>query len=117
MVMGGVALAAGALGVGIALKRRKTPEEKERQRRLLINARGRITEGSLVQQLEQGGRRLLCFQYSVAQVTYNAAQDITTLSHAVHLEGVCDGMPARVKYDPQNPSNSIVICENWSGLE
>lgn len=117
MMMGGVALAAGALGVGIALKRRKTPEEKERQRRLQINARGRITEGSLVHQLEQEGRRLLCFQYSVAQVTYNAAQDITTLSHAVRLEGVCDGMPARVKYDPKNPSNSIVICENWSGLE
>ena len=116
MVMGGVALAAGALGVGIALKRRKTPEEKERARRLKINARGRITDGSLVQQVEQEGRRLLCFQYSVAQVTYNAAQDITTLSHVIRLEGICDGLPARVKYDPQNPSNSIVICETWSGL-
>ena len=116
MVVGGVALAAGALGVGIVLKRRKTPEEKERLRRLQINARGRITEGSLIQQVEQGGQRLLCFQYSVAQVTYTAAQDITALSHVIRLEGICDGMPARVKYYPQNPSDSIVVCETWSGL-
>jgi len=24
--------------------------------------------------------------------------------------------PASVKYDPRNPANSIVLCEQWSGL-
>jgi hypothetical protein len=24
--------------------------------------------------------------------------------------------PALVKFDPRNPANSIVICEEWSGL-
>jgi len=24
--------------------------------------------------------------------------------------------PAQVKFDPRNPANSIVLCEEWSGL-
>jgi hypothetical protein len=24
--------------------------------------------------------------------------------------------PALVKFDPRNPANSIVLCEDWSGL-
>ena len=117
LILGAAALAAGSLGIGLYLKGRKTPEEKERQRRLLLNLRGRIAEGSLLQLVEQDGRRLLCYQYSVSQVSYSAAQDITTLRPLVRLEGICDGVPARVKYDPQNPSDSIVVCEKWNGLE
>jgi len=63
---------------------------------------------------------VLVYEYSVSQVTYNAAQDISTIaetvSQTVQVDGICDGLPARVKYDPQNPSDSIVVCEKWSGV-
>ncbi len=116
-LLAGVIVAAGALLIGLSRRRRKAPHELERERRLQINAKGRIAEGSLVQVVQSGtGGRLLCYQYTVAGVTYNAAQDITALRHIVRLDGVCEGVPARVKYDPQNPSDSIVVCEAWSGL-
>ena len=57
----------------------------------------------------------MLYEYSVSQVTYNAGQDLSTLPD-IRLEPPCEGLPARVKYDPQNPSDSIVVCEKWSGL-
>lgn len=115
-LLGGALVAVGALLIGLSRRRRKSPHEIERERRLQINATGRIAEGSLVQVVQSGGGRLLCYQYTVAGVTYNAAQDISALRHIVRLDGTCEGVPARVKYDPQNPSDSIVVCEAWSGL-
>ncbi len=115
-LLGGVIVAVGALLIGLSRRRRKSPQELERERRLQINAKGRIAEGSLVQLVQRERTRLLCYQYTVAGVTYNAAQDITALRHVVRLDGVCDGVPARVKYDPQNPTDSIVVCETWNGL-
>lgn len=109
-------MAVGALLVGLSRRRRMSPQELERERRLQINARGRIAEGSLVQVVQRERTRLLCYQYTVAGVTYNAAQDITALRHVVRLDGVCEGVPTRVKYDPQNPTDSIVVCEVWNGL-
>lgn len=111
----GVALAAGGGAIWYA-KTRKTPQERERLRRMEINARGRIAEGSLMEFVDREGQRLLLYEYSVAKVTYNAAQDVSTIPETVRVDGICDGLPARVKYDPQNPSDSIVVCEKWSGL-
>ncbi len=116
-LLGGAIGAVGALLIGLSRRRRKSPQELERERRLQINAKGRITEGSLVQVIQPAtGGRLLCYQYTVAGVTYNTAQDITALRHIVRLDGACEGVPARVKYDSRNPSDSIVVCEFWNGL-
>jgi hypothetical protein len=111
------AVAVAAAGGAIWYARtRKSPEERERLRRMLINSRGRIAEGSLMEFVDREGQRLLVYEYSVAKVTYNAAQDISTILETVRVDGICDGLPARIKYDPQNPSDSIVVCEKWSGL-
>ncbi len=104
----------------IILRRRKSPAEIERERRNLLNARGRLAEGALVQSMTRDGRRLVLFQYSVGQVSYSAAQDISDiggLGKTLTFDGVCEGLPTRVKYDPQNPGNSIVVCESWNGLK
>ena len=116
MWLGGAALAAAGLVLTLALRRRQTPEEKERERRLHLSDRGRLAEGSVMQLTAEKGRRLLCYQYSVAQVTYNAVQDITSLLQLVNLDSLCEGLPTRVKYDPQNPGDSIVVGETWNGL-
>jgi hypothetical protein len=105
-----------AAGVVWYVRSRKTPEERERLRRLGVNARGRITDGFLVEMMDREGRQILVYEYSVAQVSYHSAQDISQLAAPEEIERVCEGLPARVKYDPLNPGDSIIVCEDWSGL-
>jgi hypothetical protein len=113
----GLTLAAGAW----ARRRRKTPEQRERERRSRISEIGRITDGTVidVSHLDVNGpgeMQLLIYQYDVAGVSYEASQDITHMRHMVDLHSCRIGLPASIKYDPANPSNSIVIAENWTGI-
>ncbi len=112
----GLASAAGAL----ALLRSRTPadplqRERERQRRL---ARiGRIVEGTVVEVIEPAeaagerrSSRWVVYRYSIAGVTYEAAQEVA--DPALPL---LSGQTASVRYDPANPGNSILIAESFSG--
>jgi len=109
-------------GVALWLRRgRKTPEQLERERRLRLNAMGRITDGTVLDVHEERRARgpiqqLLIYRYDVAGVSYEASQDVTHLRHLVDLHSCRIGLPASVKYDAQNPGNSIVIAEGWTGL-
>jgi len=110
-----------ALGIIlIARRRHKTPEELERLRRLDINRRGRVTYGQIVDLLEpqpgRQGARLVVFKYEVASVKYDAAQDIHALPGVVVQVRQATGQMVRVKYMVDQPGNSIVACEEWSGL-
>ena len=121
-------LAAGSLVVvafGFALitrKSRKSPDQKERERRERISLGGRITDGTVidVHEVEASDAnpeaQLIVYQYDVAGVSYECSQDVTWLRHLVDLHSCRLGFPASVKYDPQNPGNSIVIAETWTGL-
>ena len=102
-----------------AARRRKTPAQRERERRERINAMGRITDGAVLDTNEIEGERaaqLVIYTYDVAGVTYEASQDVTDLRQLVDLHSCRIGLPASVKYDPQNPANSIVIADSWTGL-
>ena len=59
---------------------------------------------------------LLHYTYSISGVTYETAQDITGMEQRAALNRAVVGKAASVKYDPSNPSNSILIAEDWSGL-
>lgn len=103
------------------MRRRVTPEERERRRRLAVDAAGRITDGQIteVHTMENpsgGASYLVHFSYTVSGVTYSAAQDITHLLAHINRDPRRIAGPASVKYLPGNPSNSIVLCERWSGL-
>ena len=63
-----------------------------------------------------GVRRLVRYSYSISGVTYETAQDITGIEERLHLARVAAGQIASVKYDPSNPSNSILVADDWSGL-
>jgi len=63
-----------------------------------------------------GAQRLLYYTYSISGVTYETAQDVTGLEERLHLTRVATGQIASVKYDPSNPSNSILLADDWSGL-
>lgn len=120
------------------------PEDEERRRRFQLNQVGRIVEGLVVEVVESQGsaapeilpslssssirkgassqlggnglRRLVRYSYSIAGVTYETAQDVTGLEERLCLERIASGQPASVKYDPANPSNSILVADDWSGL-
>jgi hypothetical protein len=136
--------AAGILGTGVAgviyafLHRPESPDEAERKRRLHLNQIGRIADAHVVELVEQpaepaasrGGifrskarplpdredRKLVWYSYSISGVIYQTAQDITGLDSQVPFERLVAGQSASVKYDPSNPSNSILVADDWSGL-
>lgn len=100
--------------------RRKTPAELERLRRLEVNRRGRIAAGHIVDIVgaETGDNpgRLLVYKYEVAGVSYEAAQDVSALPEIATIAPGLAGQTTSVKYDPKRPTNSIIACEEWSGL-
>jgi len=119
-------LAAVLLGAIIAAylmfgRKKKTAAEIERERRDWLNQVGRITDGTVidVQELVPNGHTaatMLIFQYDVGGVSYEASQDVTYLRQLVNLHSCRLGVPTSVRYDPQNPGNSIVVSEKWMGL-
>ncbi len=114
-----VGLATAALLVYLLRRRRKTPEEIERERRTFISNIGRITDGTVIDVQEMDGTQpaqFIIYQYGVAGVSYEASQEITYLRHYVNLHSCRLGLPTSVKYDPHNPGNSIVVSESWLGL-
>lgn len=113
------------------------PEEAERKRRLHLNQIGRIAEGQVVELVEHPPessaapkkmfaprarpldlrpRHLVSYSYLISGVTYHTAQDITGLESQVRLERLVAGQPASIKYDPANPTDSILVADDWSGL-
>lgn len=120
-------------------------DDLERQRRAYVNRIGRIVEGRVLEivdhgktvstgapsqksnmlsgallrprdPLVRGSRKLLYYSYATSGVSYETAQDITGLEERVHLSRIASGQIASVKYDPSNPSNSILLADDWSGL-
>lgn len=135
--------AVGAVALRQYFQKPEDPEDEERRRRSQLNQVGRIVEGLVVELVESQApvalapvasngspsitaqaaapskssmRRLVRYSYSIAGVTYETAQDVTGLEERLCLERIASGQPASVKYDPSNPSNSILVADDWSGL-
>ena len=138
LAMGGAAIAA-LIMIGYAFFRpAEEPEDIERRRRLHLNQIGRIAEGQVVELAEHppeprevqkklfgsrarpivdlSPRHLVTYSYAISGVTYHTAQDITGLEGQIRFERLVAGQPASVKYDPSNPSDSILVADDWSGL-
>lgn len=98
--------------------RHKDPAELERRRREFLKAHGRICEGRVLELLEtgNGAAPLVLYGYEVSGVEYQAAQDLSFLGDFPVLARCAAGQVASVKFDPQNPSNSIIVAEEWSGV-
>jgi hypothetical protein len=114
------------------------PEDEERKRRLHLNLIGRIAEGQVVELnrqtpepkqerrtilpsrprplADEGPRYMVSYSYSISGVTYHTAQDVTGLESQVRFDRLMAGQQASVKYDPANPSDSILVADDWSGL-
>jgi hypothetical protein len=96
------------------LRGRPTPDEIERRRRGTINRDGKMGDGEIVD--VETASALIAYSYSVAGVTYTASQDLSALQQLLPPDVMTMVGPVSVKFDPRNPANSIVLCEEWSGL-
>jgi len=130
-----------AVGVFLWLRRKPADaSEIERARRAYLNRVGRIVEGQVLEITDHSrapasangdtkpsltrkrhaaardSQTLLYYTYAISGVTYETAQDVTGLEERLHLSRVAAGQVASVKYDPSNPSNSILLADDWSGL-
>jgi hypothetical protein len=112
-VVGGVAVVAlGAWGVQKYLRNRPTPAELERRRRLDLFERGKMGDANLLEYREH----VVFYSYAIGGVEYTACQDLGDLQSLIPSDRWSAIGPASIKYDPRNPANSIVLCEEWSGL-
>jgi len=138
LAMGAAAIVAIAMIAYAFFRPAEEPEEAERKRRLHLNQIGRIAEGQVVELAEHppepresskklfgsrvrplsdmSPRHLVTYSYAISGVTYHTAQDITGLEGQIRFERLVAGQPASVKYDPSNPSDSILVADDWSGL-
>lgn len=110
---------AAGVAVWLAIRRRKSEEELERERRDHLVRHGRIIDGTILDWKEKTdvpGPGILIYRYDIAGVTYECAQDLTYLKDSVQVDTTCLGMPASVRYDSKNPASSIIVAETWTGL-
>ena len=120
--------AALALGAGALLyflfRKQPSEDELERRRREALVLSGRIIDGTVLDIADlteeesgrEGGMQLVMYQYEVAGVTYECSQDVSTLGDYLDIHDMRLGGPCSVRYKPNQPTNSILIAETWSGL-
>ena len=94
------------------LRHRPSPEELERRRRIAINRVGKMADGTVIDVDDAA----ITFSYDVRGVEYTASQDISALLDLFPPDRCSVAGPVAVKFDSRNPANSIVLCEDWSGL-
>jgi len=113
IVIGAVSLGAIAAGIFVVLRIRRKPKDKEKLRRLEVNTSGRLGDATITDITDDA----IIYDYSVGGLTYTASQDILQLRELIPADSHrLIGRPASMKYSAQNPANSILLCEEWSGL-
>ena len=137
MVTGGGAFLLATVALIRHFRKPVSPEETERRRRAYVHRVGRIGTARILdvvrlaptpvpsrkrrKSLELNGdvpayRHIVIYQYEIRGVEYEASQDFTALTEDPESLRYLPDMTASVKYDPADPGNSILACEEWSGL-
>lgn len=144
--MAGLFVIAAAGAFLLFRKKAEDSDALERDRRVYLNRVGRIVEGHILEVVDHseaeqaakaeakvvlqaagrpaakrgtaknGAKKLLYYSYSISGVTYETAQDVSGFEEQAHLKRIAVGQTASVKYDPSNPSNSILLADDWSGI-
>src|SRR3974377_2404943 len=90
---------------------RVAPEERERQRRAALVSHGKMGDATVLEIRED----LVVYSYAVRGVEYTASQDLAPLRSFLPPDLSAAVGPVLVRYEAQNPANSIILAENWSG--
>ena len=59
---------------------------------------------------------ILYYSYELRGVAYTTSQDASEFKDLLPSETANLIGPSAMKYSSKNPANSILICEEWSGL-
>ena len=112
VIVAGAIVVLGA-GAFFYIRERRKPKDKEQRRRLAVNQTGRIGDATITDIQDE----IFFYEYSISGVTYTASQDVSKLREYMPASPErLIGQAASLKYTPQNPANSILVCEQWSGL-
>lgn len=110
-LLGVLVIIVGLMGYRAWQVTRIPPEERERQRRAALVVSGKMGDATLTEIREN----LLLYAYTVRGVEYTASQDVSHLKDYVPPD-LSSLISVLVRYDARNPANSIVVSEQWSGL-
>ena len=99
-------------GVWLFLSSRQTAAQREKRRRLAINKTGRMGDAMIIDVRDC----VLYYSYEIRGVEYTTSQDASDFRDLLPQETAALIGPVGMKFAPKNPANSIVICEDWSGL-
>ena len=111
-ILGLAAILLMAWGAWLFLGSRQTAAQRERRRRLAVNRTGRMGDATIIDVRDC----ILYYSYELRGVSYTTSQDASEFKQMLPSETSVLIGPAGIKYSPGNPANSIVICEEWSGL-
>jgi hypothetical protein len=112
----GAAAIVAAAAYSVIRRRRPSPAERERLRRTRLAQHGRIVDGTLLDvSPSEEEPATLRYGYWLAGVSYECVQDVSALS--ADLGPLRLGFPILVRYDRENPANSMVVAEEWTGLK
>lgn len=109
----GVVFLAASTGFLVYRRLQKKPSDREAKRRLFIHQQGRLSDGMVTDITGEA----IFYTYSVRGVGYMASQDLSGLESFLPPDAFEAIGPITVKYIPGNPANSIVLCEDWSGIQ
>ena len=101
-----------AAGIWLFLNSRQTTAERERKRRITINQIGRMGDATIIDVRDC----ILFYSYEVRGVEYTTSQDASEFKNLLPSETANLIGWSAMKYSSKNPANSILICEEWSGL-
>ena len=109
--------AALAIFVWVLYQSRLTPQQRalrrECRRRQAISKQGRIIEATVTDIQDES----IFYSYQLHGVVYHTSQDVSVFSASLPPAREKLVGAAACKYIFNNPANSIVICEEWSGLK
>lgn len=111
----GLGCAAVASAGGVFMWKRRKPlslEEREKLRRLDVCRTGRVVEGVVID--VRGDT--IDYIYSARGIEYHAQQDLSSIRGLLPEGDQWLLGQVSVKYMTENPANSIVVGEEWSGL-
>jgi len=123
-ILAAAALCLGGIAYYMSRRKRPTPEELERERRLTLVKTGRIIDGTVIdisdlseaESGNPGGLQLILYKYEIAGVVYECSQDVSALRNFVDIYACRLSFPCSIRYDSHQPENSIIVAENWTGL-
>ncbi len=89
------------------------PTMKEKTRRAVLHRTGRVAEGMILDLDDVS----IYYHYTVNGVPYSTAQNFSAIEICLPENRNLVIGEVSVKYASNNPANSIVVCEQWSGFK